>query len=394
MAIRGKEWKGEDSFAVPLPPWLSDCSFDDLLRDQSLCHFAEEWREVIITQPHGLDQCVSMKPFTSSCWLKSLSKNSSVRAVNLAETFGSDVITASRLLGVSFSGKKLCVDMVYRTKDAPTNVLYRLKQQLFKANSRPERSQQKFALDSDISKWVITLQEQEDVARELNAWSVDPWNLDLKRVCDESCEPIKAPSLPIKGRRTSPKISWELMGYYKRAYHEAGDDVDKSIHVIHMSRKGDQTKPVGGDDSHVFDDASDAMSDEDSDNEDEFSDDDTSSESSSGESTAEETSTDESDVESDCGHREDTDCLIIIPQNQSPYWTKPWTHTALLWSRIVAAVHPTEPLVVFMTTPAQIDIVQGGTQRSIEIFGIPEEPGDVLAGTRGSSKLSCAHIRT
>ncbi|KAI1366605.1 hypothetical protein F5Y08DRAFT_122750 [Xylaria arbuscula] len=384
MAIRGKEWKGEDSFAVPLPPWLSDCSSDDLLRDQSLCHFAEEWREVIITQPHGLDQCVSMKPFANSCWLKCLSKTSTVRAVNLAESFGSDVITASRVLEVGFSGKKLCVDVVYQTKDAPTDVLYRLKQQLFKSNSRPDCSQQKVPLGFDISKWAITPRKEEGIAQELNAWCVDPWNLDLRMVCNGSSEPIKAPPLPIKGKRTLPKVSWEMMGYYKRIYHGTGDDIDKSIHVIHMSRKGYQTKPVGDDNND-----SDSASDRGSDDEDAFSDDDTSSEGSTDGSTAEETSTDESDVESDCGHHEDTDCLIIIPQGHSPYWTKPWTHPALLWSRTVAAVHPTESLVAFMTTPTRLDVVQGGTQRSIEISGIAEEPDDVLAGTREVQFSKC-----
>lgn len=385
MAIRGREWKGDDSFAVPLPNWLSDHSPDDLLRDQSLCHFAEEWREVIITQPHGLDQCVSMKPFANSCWLKSLSKTSMVRGVNLAETFGSDILTTSRLLGVGFSGKKLCVDLAYQTKDGPTDVLCRLKQPLFKTNSRPQRSHQMIPMDSNISELAIFSTAEEG---ELALWSVDPRNLDLRLVKDGHSESIKAPSLPTRSRRTASKASWEMLAHYNYHYHETSADVENSIHVIHMSMKGSRTR-TGRDNDDESGDDSDSSSgtvsdEEDSDGEDGFSDDDTSSEESSDESTVEESTTDESDVESNCCDHEDTDCLIIIPQGHPPHWTKPWTHPALLWSRIVCAVHPTQPLVTYMSTPTQLEVVRGGSQTSINISGLEDEPEDVLASARGS----------
>ncbi|KAK5635789.1 hypothetical protein RRF57_011501 [Xylaria bambusicola] len=391
MAIRGKEWKGNDGFAIPLPSWLSDYSSDDLMRDQSFCHFAEEWREVIITQPQGLDQCVSMKAFPNSCWLKSLCKTSTVKGVNLAESFGSDIISTSRLLGVGFSGKKLCVDVAYQTKDGPKDVLYRLKQQLFKSNSRPQRSQQKILLDSDISKWAISSVDEEGVSTQFTAWSVDPWTLNIRMMRDGHNEPFNAPSLPIKGRRTSPKISWEMLGYYKHDYHETGVDVDKSIYVIHMSQQGFRANPIDDDDDDDDDgdsngsdnDSESTSGKEGSDDEEEFSDDDdSSSEGSSDESAAEETSTDESDIESECCNHEDTDCLIIISPGHTPYWTKPWTHPALLWSRNVCAMHPTEPLVAFMITPTQLDVLQRETQRSIEISGLEDEPDDVMASTR------------
>ncbi|KAI0432032.1 hypothetical protein F5Y09DRAFT_303299 [Xylaria sp. FL1042] len=386
MAIRGREWKGEDSFAVPLPPWLSDYSPEDLLRDQSLCHFTEEWREVIITQPHGLDQCVSMKPFANSCWLKSLSKASTVRGVNLAEIFGSDIITASRLLGVGFSGKKLCVDLAYQTKDAPTDVLCRLKQQLFKANSQPQRSHQAIPADSKISNWAIFSTVEEGTSHELAAWSADPWNLDLKLANYGHSEPIKAPLLTPKAKRGVPQMSWEMLAYYDHNYHEAGTDAEKFIHVIHMSKKGSRMGSGHEDDDKDDDDAGNSSEaephEEESDNEEEFSDDDTSSEESSDESTVEETTTDESDVDSHCGDQEDLDCLIIIPQGHSPYWTKPWTHPALLWSRIVSAVHPTEALVAFMQTSTQLEVIKGGAQRSINIVGLENESEDVLASAR------------
>ncbi|KAI0913046.1 hypothetical protein F4823DRAFT_102990 [Ustulina deusta] len=383
MAIRGREWKGDDSFAVPLPNWLSDHSPDDLLRDQSLCHFAEEWREVIITQPHGLDQCVSMKPFANSCWLKSLSKTSMVRGVNLAETFGSDILTTSRLLGVGFSGKKLCVDLAYQTKDGPTDVLCRLKQPLFKTNSRPQRSHQMIPMDSNISELAIFSTAEEG---ELALWSVDPRNLDLRSAKDGHSESIKAPSLPTRSRRTASKASWEMLAHYNYHYHETSADVGNSIHVIHMSMKGSRTR-TGRDNDDESGDDSDSSSgtvsdEEDSDGEDGFSDDDTSSEESSDESTVEESTTDESDVESNSCDHEDTDCLIIISQGHPPYWTKPWTHPALLWSRIVCAVHPTQPLVTYMSTPTQLEVVRGESQTSINISGLEDEPEDVLASAR------------
>ncbi|KAI1419052.1 hypothetical protein F5Y12DRAFT_311481 [Xylaria sp. FL1777] len=398
MAIRGREWKGDDSFAVPLPNWLGDHSPDDLLRDQSLCHFAEEWREVIITQPHGLDQCVSMKPFANSCWLKSLSKTSTVRTVNLAETFGSDVLTTSRLLGVGFSGKKLCVDMAYQAKDTPTDVLCRLKQQLFKANSQPQRSRQTIPIGSNISEWAIFPMVENGVSHELDAWSVDPCNLDLKLTNSGHSELIKAPSLPKEVKRIAPNMSWEMLAYYNYNYRETSSEVDRLIHVIHMSRKSSRMCRGHDNEEEDSDDSSEAESGEEESDEDEFSDDedeeeeeeeeddddddDSSSEESSDGSTAEETTTDESDVESQSGDQEDTDCLIIISQGHSPYWTKPWTHPALLWSKILCAVHPTQPIVTFMHTPTQLEVIKGGTQTSINISGLADEPEDVLASSR------------
>ncbi|KAF2964117.1 hypothetical protein GQX73_g9438 [Xylaria multiplex] len=383
MAIRGREWKGDDRFAVPLPTWLGDQSPDDLLRDHSLCHFIEEWREVMITNPHGLDQCVPMKPFASSCWLKPLSKNNTVRVVNLAETFGNDVVTFSRILGVGFSGKKLCVDLAYQTNDTPTNTICRVKQPLFKANSQPQRSHQTISTDSDNSNWAIYPMLEGGVSGELVVWSVDPRSLDLRLANYEHSEPIKAPPLPFDPKRMASKETWELLAYYD--YNEKEADTEKVIHVIHMSKKSKmamsgQNDSKNGDDLSNYSEAS-SDDDEESNNEEEFSDDDTSSEESSDESTVEETS-DESDLESHCGDQKDADCFIIIPQGRSPYWTKPWTHPQRLWSRIMPAVHPTESLVAFMHTSTQLEIVKEGRQMSRNISGLEDEPEEVLASAR------------
>ncbi|RWA08635.1 hypothetical protein EKO27_g6478 [Xylaria grammica] len=408
MAIRGRHWKGDDSFAVPLPAWLGDCSSADLLRDQSLCYFTEEWREVIITNPQGLDQCVPMKPFTNSCWLKSLSKTNTVKSVNLAEAFGDDVIDTSRLLRVGFSGRKLYVDLAYRTKGASTKVICRLKQSLFKANSRPQRSHQTIPADSDISNWAIYSMLEDGVSHELVAWGVDSQSLDLRLANYEYSEPIKAPPLFTDSKRMAPREPWEMLAYYN--YDEMMAGIVKNIYVIHMSRKSRILRPgLDGDggqrhvmhmsrksntmrlghdddddeDSEDSDDYSEATSDEaESNGEDEFSDDDTFSERSSDDSTAEEMTTDESDPENPMEGQEDTDCLIVIPQGCSPYWTKPWTHPQLLWSRIVPAVHPTESVVAFMHTPTQLGIVRGGKEITRNVSGVADEPEEVLACAR------------
>ncbi|KAI1123930.1 hypothetical protein F5Y10DRAFT_269613 [Nemania abortiva] len=412
MTIRGRGWKGQDSFAVPLPAWLSDHSPENLLRDQSLCHFAEEWREVIIKHPHGLDQCVSMKHFASSCWLKSLSKSGAVRCVNLSETFGNDIVITSRLLGVGFSGKKLSVDVAYQTKDGPPDTIYRLSQPLFKANSQPQRSYQKFPMDSDALDWAIFPILKEDITSELIAWSVDPWTLDLKKTGRECSERIKPSSLPISIPRAASKARWEMIAYYNETNPEAG----ASVHGIHMSRKSSRPARLDygseDDDSDSSDDdenddknsptPSRAPSDRDEsdDDEEEYSDDDTSSEKSSNESTVEESTTDESDLDSNAGDQEDTDCLILVSPDHPPYWTKPWTHSPLMWSRIVCAVHPTKPLVVFMPTPARLQVIEleKGTETSIEVSGLTDEQGDVLASaqelrfSRCGSYLHCLTV--
>ncbi|KAI0099814.1 hypothetical protein GGR51DRAFT_564649 [Nemania sp. FL0031] len=410
MTIKGREWKGEDSFAVPLPTWLGDHSSEDLLRDQSLCHFAEEWREVIITHPSGLDECVSLKTFASSCWLKPLAKNSTVRCVNLAEALDSDTLISSRLLGLGFSGKKLCVDVAYQTKDGPADMMYRLRNALFKTNSQPQRSHQKLPMDSNSSEWAIFSMEKDDT-NELVAWSVDPWSLDLKKTDRECSERIKPPSLPINSARATPKFPkfrWEMLADYSQTSSEAGE----SLYMIHMSRKSsrpmrpeysnDDSDSDDGEDNKNLHEPSAAASDkEGSDDEEEgFSDDDTSSEKSSDESTIEETTTDDSDLDSNAGDHDDTDCLILIPQNYSPFWTKPWTHPALLWSRIVCTAHPTRPLVTFMRTPTQLEVIdlEKGSETTIEVSGITNEQEGVLARaqelrfSRCGSYIHCLNI--
>ncbi|KAI0450360.1 hypothetical protein F5B21DRAFT_439703 [Xylaria acuta] len=386
MAIKGREWKGDDSFAMPLPTWLGDDSPDNLLRDQSLCHFAEEWREVIITHPYGLDQCVVMKPFANSCWLKSLSKVNTVKCVNLEGAFGSDVLTASQILGVGFSSKKLWVDVAYRTKDGPVDTMWRLRQPLFKANSQPQRSHQELPMDSDICGWAICPLVKDDITSELVAWSVDPQSLDLRKANREHSERIKSP-LRINDSRAASKTPWEVLGHRDGT----GADDETFTYVIHMSRKSGRTIRLGydedeggGQDSDDSDKSSEATSDEEPDDEDEFSDDESSSEKSNAGSTAGEMSTDESDIESNSGDHDDTDCLILISQDRPPYWTKPWTHPSLMWSRIVCAVHPTERLVAFMHTPTQLEVVdlEKASQISIHVSGITDEPEDVLASVR------------
>ncbi|KAI0543740.1 hypothetical protein F4679DRAFT_592288 [Xylaria curta] len=385
MAIKGREWKGDDSFAVPLPTWLGDHSPDNLLRDQSLCHFAEEWREVIITHPHGLDQCVSIKPFANSCWLKSLVKVNTVKCVNLEGAFRSDILTASKILGVGFSSKKLWVDVAYQTRDGPVDMIWRLRQPLFKSNAQPQRSSQRLPIDSDILEWAICPLAADDVMSELVAYNIDLHNLDLRKVNREHSELIKSP-LHINVKQTISKTRWETIAHYV----ESGRDDETSIHMMHMSRKSGTKFRLGfggNDDEHDSDNSdqsSNETSDAESDDEDEFSDDDTSSEKSNDESTAGETSTDESEIESSSDDHDDTDCLIFISQDRPPYWTKSWTHRPLMWSRITSAVHPTEPLVAFMYRSSQLEAVdlEKGTQISKNVLGLLNEPKDGLASTR------------
>ncbi|KAI3321546.1 hypothetical protein HD806DRAFT_502839 [Xylariaceae sp. AK1471] len=390
MAIKGREWKRDDSFAVPVPGWLGDLSPDDLLRDQSLCSFADEWREVIITHPEGLDQCLPIhhRPL-ASCWLKSLSKTNKVKAVNLSEAFGADVLSTSRLLRVELSKKKLCVDVMYQTKDGPADVVHRLRQPLFKANTQPQRSHQKLPVDSDISEWVVCPLLQNDSSNELVAWNVDPRNLDLRKTTHEHSERIKQPAVTDNRAQKVSRACWEMLAYY----NEISSDVKTSTQVIHMSRKSSKSIGLEHDDELVSDDSdtsSESASDkEESEEEDVFSDDDddddtSSTKSRNDDSVIEDTTTDESDLESSAGDQVDTDCLILIPQGHSPYWTRPWTHPPLIWSRIVCAVHPTKPLVVFMHTPSQLEIIdlEKKTQVSIKVSGLTNDPEDVLAGAR------------
>ncbi|KAI0870765.1 hypothetical protein GGS24DRAFT_90925 [Hypoxylon argillaceum] len=412
MTIRGREWKEDDRFAVPLPTWLGDNSPENLLRDQSLCHFAEEWREVIITHPNGLDQCISTKPFATSCWLKSLSKSNIVRCVNLAEAFGNDILTTSRLLGVGFNGKKLCVDVAYQTKDGPTDTIYRLKQPLFKANSQPQRWHQKLPMDSNSLEWAIYPMEKENATSELIAWSVDPWSLDLKKTGNECSERIKPPSnIPTNTTRTASKTTWDMIAHYNETRADAGT----SVHVIHMSRKNIRSMRLGDSDDDDDDDDNDeerqsdsskkssgvASDIEESDDESEFSDDDTSSEKSSNESTAEEMTTDESDLDSIPDDQEDTGCLILISQDHSPFWTKPWTQPPLLWSKIMCAIHPTKPIVAFMRNPTQLEVIDLAkrTETSIKVSGLTDDQEDVLASaqelrfSRCGSYIHCLIIK-
>ncbi|KAJ2996044.1 hypothetical protein NUW58_g1096 [Xylaria curta] len=370
MGIKGREWKGDDSFALPLPAWLGDVSPGNLLRDQSLCHFAEEWREVIITQPNGLDQCVSMNHFASSCWLKPLSKTNTVRCVNLAETFGNGILATVQIIGVGFSGKKLWVDVAYQTRHNPADVICRLKQPLFKANSQPQWSHQRLPIEFDMLQWAICPLVDGNIAGELVAWSVDTKSLDLIKVTREHNERIKVSS-PITTSGMTSKIDWEILTHQS----EKGADVEAFTHVIHISNKKGMSYEASSDKEGSADEG-------------EFSDDDTASERPSDESTVGEETTDESDIESRSDDHKDTDCLIVIQQGHSPHWTKPWTHSPLIWSRIVCAVHPTEPLVAFMYTPAQLEVVdmKEKTERLIKVSDLMNKAENVLASVRAYTR--------
>jgi len=404
MAIRGREWKGEDGFAVPVPDWLSDQSPEDLLMDQSLCAFVDDWREVMIIHPDAVDQCPPLVKLASSCWLKSLLKTSRLKVADLGGTLGSNaVISSSRLLAAEIKGKKLCVDWAYRTKNDPSGVVHRVKQPLFKPNTEPQKSQQSLPVETDISNWTIWPTLQDDVSGDLVAWSVDPQTLDLRKTGRGDSERIQRPaSTTEKERRTMARTSWEMLAYL----NETRANPEMPVQVIHMSQEICKRMAAGkdeddGDDIDQSDDSSESESESEPESDD-YSDDDTSSsQGSAGDSDSDSDSaigdmtSDESDLESHPGGGQEYatgDCLIIIPQVQglAPYWTTPWrtttAHPPLIWSRIVCAVHPTRPLVAFMRSPTQLDFVnlEARTQRAIKVSGLPCDPDDVSATVRGS----------
>ncbi|KAI0192806.1 hypothetical protein F4808DRAFT_362548 [Astrocystis sublimbata] len=396
MAIKGREWKGDDSFAVPLPTWLSDCSPDGSLKDQSLCNFVDEWREVMITHSQVLDQCVPMKPFISSCWLRPLSKTAVVKCVNLENAFNSHDLTASQIIGLGFSGRKLVVEVAYRTKDDPPDVMRHLKQPLFKTQSQPKQSHQKLPVESNMSEWVIRQSLEDGIENELIAWSVDTCSMDLRKVSREHSERFKPPTR-LGELLSASKLPWDMLG----CRDVNGTDSKSSASVIHMAQRSAQTWSSGhndcsNEDSDDDSESSDTASEESlSDDEDEFSDDESLSETASDEHGISELDTDESDVESSAGNQKNTSYLIIISNGRAPFWTQPWTHQPLMYSKIICAAHPTKPVVAFMYKSSQLEVINldEGTHTSIEVSGISDGLGGfILASTRELYFSPCGNV--
>ncbi|KAI1331713.1 hypothetical protein F5Y16DRAFT_359066 [Xylariaceae sp. FL0255] len=388
MEIGSRDWHGEDGFGVPLPSWIADHPADNALRDLSLCTFADEWREVMITCPTGIDQCVPLKQFANSCYLKALSKDSKVQIAQISEPPPTaKPLSAAQLLDVYFRGKKLCVDIAYQTSVDQEVEVWRQLQLLFKNNSEAEHHSQRLPIEPAATAWIFHASRRSDMCSELAGWSIDPGTLNVRKIGPERSESFRCPaSLFTKACGKKSSMRWELLTHSNQA---GSEEQGLSLQIFHTSNRctsptaswGAKYDPTNNDTHGGVEDksVSSGSDEEDSSEVDEYSDDeDSSSEEDEDSSANEDTTTEESDLEDETGCMTDTNCLVIIANNSAPYWTTPWVHTPVLWSKIGVAVHPDRHLVAFVRETTQLEVIDldKRTETSIKLSGLMEDAAE------------------
>ena len=120
MGVRHIESKSrtriESLAGLPLPAWLETFSRDGRSLDRSFCSFVEEWREVLTTDPDGLNSCLPLRKSVVGCCLVPPSEKRRVKMVCLEDACGykMDGISEARLGDVYLAKKTLWAEVLYR----------------------------------------------------------------------------------------------------------------------------------------------------------------------------------------------------------------------------------------------------------------------------------------
>ncbi|KAI1335370.1 hypothetical protein F5Y15DRAFT_419856 [Xylariaceae sp. FL0016] len=389
MGIRGNTWKAGDSFGLPLPEWLSRCSADGCSLDQSLCSFADEWREVITSCPSALGLCLPVKPYNPSCHLRCLSRTTRAQVFHLEIPLKAEAICGSRLFGVRFVGKKLCLRMLYQEKVAGSEHIWELRQQLFKANSEHEITAHDLPFNLSDSDWHVSFNAVEEQPGQLIAWSVGRKNLSVRQMTSHHSQTYNPPVTVLGADKRGKE--WETVNDFQTS---ANGVPLLGFYVSNKTTRPNWNfmfrKDETGDKS--FDESSStATEDEFSSEDNQYSEDESESSGTCNESPDEDVTLREPNLEDGPNRCDDMDCIILIPTAGKPFWTQTWETTPSIWARTVCAGHPTFPIVCFMPSPSQLRIIdlEQRTQRAVKISGLDDQHETPQAHLREMSFSPC-----
>lgn len=395
MGIRGSRTRGDDCFGLPLPRWLDRYSHEGLLLDRSMCHFIDEWREVLLTCTEGLLSCLPLILCEPSCHLDPPEKPRHCRVAHLSQHLPeARVVGRCHLLGVAFTGKTPWADLLYQVRDHPGQFQH-LRVPLFMPKKEVNAKKKAILkrLDSlplceDSKSWTVTTTKLGGEADSLEAWMIVAENLSFRRVIQRFSECHRVPSeisARVTGRR---KGKWNTMSIHEI---EGATGPLLSVHmswIYHRAFLGQGSlRPVETAADEDSDDDTNTSSEEDDDDI-SSSDDDVSETSSTGppESTEKSSSaTSTADPASDTDDSLATDCLVVVPLGGKPYWL-PWSVGQRIWSRVQVTTHPTLPIVAVTHTARQLEVIdlKQGTKTTKHLLESPDEEVP-LASVRGSS---------
>lgn len=399
MSLRGSS--RDNCFGLPLPDWLEPYSRSGASLDKSLCSFVEEWREVLVTCPAGIELCPPLDQNQPSCHLTPPRKSKTIKVAHLEDHFQSVGSQAeTNFLDLSFRGKTLWADLILTEAEGRVQ---RLQVPLFtgkqtKSDEHPLPIEPTEAEGWLAAGWLASVVRATEAPDTLAAWKVDPDTLSLRRVtCDHSREQ-KPPLAFSKANVGRKKGFWSVAHAEDYLPKGSGARSTAIIHVVWNSQrppKPSETLAVDEDtqSNSDSDDPETESEDSSSDSESDSDDDDTSSTAQHSVNNAKnETSNETSDTDYESEAEEEggsiTDCLIVVPFDGEARWY-PWSRSGArrLWSRIICAPHPELPLLVMSHTARQIEVMdlEKGTRETKHLperADLDEEP---LASVRGAS---------
>ncbi|KAM3075813.1 hypothetical protein ACMFMG_007940 [Clarireedia jacksonii] len=346
MDFKRIKGNGSHHFGIPLPDWLSGVSTECRLMDQSLCCFANEWSEVITNHSEGLNLCSPLRHFAESCHLNPLIKSKKLRVENLAHLSDMDAVAGVRLLDVSFSGKRLLVDVLVREKDDAQDKLYRLREAVLPSKDS-HSSRQHLPLGGDMSGWDIFPVDDNVI----EAWSVYPQSLKVRRTTAERSDCFELPHSVAKCINEERNGEWKVL----RATTEFNDAKKIRTRILHAGWQMKKfTIPLPSQQDENEDSDNDSASSGFESEEENDSDD----QSLSGSSNCQyENGTSDTDYDAEDGEKKIRNCLILVQPECPPYWTRPWSSSLTRWEKVGSTMHPTLPILAFTHTSLQIELV-------------------------------------
>lgn len=399
MGIRGSRTRGDDSFGLPLPRWLDRYSHEGLLLDRSVCYFVDEWREVLVSCTDGLPSCLPLRLCEPSCQLDPLEKPRQFRVAHLSPHLPeAQSVGGCHLLDVVFSGKTPWADVLFQDRSQGGRLkhlripLFTPKKELTSKKKVTVREFDDVPVNGDFQDWTMSLTRLGGDTESLEAWKVDSETLSFGRVNHGSSAHYEGPPGISAGALQSGRGKWDVTSV------QDVEGLTGPLLFVHMawiphhefSRQEWQSK-LGlwpKIETGESDDDTDSSDDDSSDYS--ASDDDDSDTNSTGapQSTGEFSNGTSITDQACCvgGNSLTTDCLLVVPSGGKPRWI-PWSISQQIWSRVLAAPHPTLPLVVVTHTARQLEVVDFAAHGTKTTKCLPEPPEiqlTRLASVRGS----------
>lgn len=381
---------GADLFGVPLPAWLDTQSAEGLLLERSMYCFVDEWREVMTTNPHGLELCPPLRKFDVSCHLMPLQKQRSTQVAHVADMTGiTDALLGEvHLLSVAFRGKTVWADVMCRLDgEGSSDRLRRVEVPLFSKTKKPSASVIDMPIERGDSTWMISAVRQAGRPEKVEAWSLDTKTLSLKRMAASGQSyPEEHVPLSFSGENFGKRRgAWEVVSTQNLEPDAPGATSMRILHatwrkqsaMFHMKIQDGETEDDSDNETDISDESSEAPEPGDTA-------DDTESDDDSIVESITENDSSETEYESSPEEGPTTNCLVMVPYSGQPLWHT-WSSSPKVWSKVTVAMHPVLPIVAVTHTGRQLEVINiptwtKKTKHLPELADLQEAPPASLRG--------------